>query len=86
MFEYQHNKMKHVMYELNILVCCLRLTDMFQVCSKLTFRKIRCSAKITDVHFLTFKLVITEQTMLTTTMKYFNRTMEKLLMENKCFV
>jgi hypothetical protein len=52
---------------------------MFQVCSKLTFRKIRCSAKITDVHFLTFKLVITAQTMLTITMKYFNRTMEKCL-------
>ena len=54
MFEYQHIKMKHVMYELNSFECCLKLTDMFCVCSKLAFRKMRCSGKIKDVHFLTF--------------------------------
>ena len=61
------------MYELNILVCCLRLTDMFQVCSKLTFRKIRCSAKIKDPHFLIFKVVIREQN----NVDYYNDVLEQ---------
>jgi hypothetical protein len=75
MFKNQHIKMKHVMYELNSFECCLRLTDMFQVCSKSTFRNKGCSSKIKDVYFLTLLMVIIEPKMLTTTMKQWNRTM-----------
>jgi hypothetical protein len=62
------------------------LTDMFQVCSKLTFRNKGCLSKIKDVHFLTFLMVIIEPKMLTTTMKQWNRTMVKFFMGNKCLV
>ena len=64
MFEYQHIKIKHVMYAPKRFECCLWLPDMFKACSKLPCRKTRCSAKIKDVHCSTFMVVIIEQKLL----------------------
>jgi hypothetical protein len=45
----------------------------YQICFKYILcyhAQKRCSAKIKDVHFSTFKVVIVEQTLLNNTMKY----------------
>jgi hypothetical protein len=69
MFENQHIKMENAMYAPKRLESCHGLTDMFQNCSKLPCRKIRCSAENEDVLCSTVKLVIIEQTLLNHTFK-----------------
>jgi hypothetical protein len=69
MFENQHINMENAMYAPKCSESCLALTDMFQNCSKLPCRKIRCSAENEDVQCSKYKVVIIEQTLLDDTLK-----------------